>query len=56
MAHLGKTFGGYEVPKKFLFLSEDFTIESGMLTQTSKLKRSLVMQKYGEKLLALYNE
>jgi len=56
MAHLGKTFGGYEVPKKFLFLSEDFTIESGMLTQTSKLKRSLVMQTYGEKLLALYNE
>lgn len=56
MAHLGKTYGGYEVPKKFLFLSEDFTIESGMLTQTSKLKRNLVMQKYGEKLLALYNE
>lgn len=54
ISHLRKTYGGYEIPQKYLFLAEDFTIESGMLTQTSKLKRNLVMQKYGDQLIALY--
>jgi long-chain acyl-CoA synthetase len=56
IAHLRKIYGGYEVPQKFIFIAEDFTVESGMLTQTMKLKRPLVMKKYGEKLNALYNE
>ena len=56
IVHLRKIYGGYEVPQKFLFIAEDFTVESGMLTQTMKLKRPLVMKKYGEKLNALYNE
>ena len=54
IAHLRKTFGSYEVPQKFLFIAEDFTVESGMLTQTMKLKRPLVMKKYGEQLQDLY--
>jgi long-chain acyl-CoA synthetase len=53
---LRTTYGSYEVPQKFLFIAEDFTVESGMLTQTMKLKRPLVMKKYGEKLKALYND
>jgi Long-chain acyl-CoA synthetases (AMP-forming) len=53
--HLRKTFGGYEVPQKFLFIAEDFTVDNGMLTQTMKLKRLNVMKKYGEQLQKLYN-
>jgi len=54
ITHMRKTYGGYEVPQKFLFIAEDFTVESGMLTQTMKLKRPLVMKKYGEQIQALY--
>ncbi len=54
IAHLRKTYGGYEVPQKFLFVAEDFTVDNGMLTQTMKLKRPFVMKKYGEQLQALY--
>ncbi len=49
------TFGGYEIPKKFLIIAEDFTIDNGMLTQTMKLKRRNVLQNYGNQLNALYN-
>ncbi|MEE9910493.1 MAG: AMP-dependent synthetase/ligase [Deltaproteobacteria bacterium] len=53
-AHLRKTYGGYEVPQKFLFIAEDFTVDNGMLTQTMKLKRPFVMKKYGERIQNLY--
>ncbi len=54
--HLKKTFGSYEIPQKFEFIPEDFTVDNGMLTQTMKLKRQVVMEKYGDKLEKLYNE
>lgn len=47
-------FGGYEVPKKFIFIPEDFTLENGMLTQTMKLKRRVVMDKYIDQIESLY--
>ncbi len=52
--HLRKTFGGYEIPRKFVFIDEDFSLDSGTMTQTMKLKRQKIMEKYGERLLALY--
>jgi long-chain acyl-CoA synthetase len=52
--HLRKTYGGYEVPQKFLFIAEDFTADNGMLTQTMKLKRNNVMKKYGDMIKSLY--
>ncbi len=52
--HLRKTYGGYEIPKKFIFLPEDFSMENGMLTQTMKLKRVNVFKKYLDQLEALY--
>ena len=52
--HLRKTFGGYEIPQKFLYITEDFTVDNGMLTQTMKLIRRNVMKKYGDQLKALY--
>jgi len=42
--YVRKSFGGYEVPQKFLFIAEDFTVTNGMLTQTMKLKRSNVLK------------
>ena len=54
--YLQKTIGGYEMPKKFLFVAEDFSVENGMMTQTMKLVRRNVMEQYGEKLKALYND
>jgi long-chain acyl-CoA synthetase len=47
-------FGTYEVPKKILLMSEGFTVENGMLTQTLKLKRRAVLQKYQADIDRLY--
>jgi len=47
-------FGGYEIPKKYMYISEDFTLENQMLTQTMKLKRRNIVEKYGKDLNALY--
>ncbi len=53
--HLRKSFGGYEIPQKFLFIAEDFTVDNGLITQTMKLKRANVLKKYGEQIQALFN-
>jgi long-chain acyl-CoA synthetase len=52
--HLKKTFGGYEVPKRFIFLTSDFSVENNMLTQTLKLKRGVVVENYLEEINKLY--
>lgn len=54
--HLKKTVGSYEIPRKFEFILEDLTLDNGMLTQTMKLKRQVVMEKYGKILEDLYKE
>lgn len=48
------SYGGYEIPKKFVFLAEDFTLENGMLTQTLKLKRRAVVDKFGNEIESAY--
>jgi long-chain acyl-CoA synthetase len=52
--HLKKTFGGYEVPRKFIFLENDFSVENSMLTQTLKLKRGVVIENYQAAINSLY--
>jgi len=47
-------FGNYEIPRKFVFVAEDFTLESGMLTQTLKLKRRAVIEKFNEQIEEQY--
>ena len=47
-------FKGYEKPKDFAVVTEDFTTDNGMLTPTLKLKRRNVLAKYEGKLDALY--
>lgn len=51
---LKEKYGGYEIPKKFIFTDESFTVENGLLTQTLKLKRRLVIEKYKDEIEALY--
>ncbi len=49
-------YGAYEIPKKFIFISEPFTLDNGMLTQTMKLKRRVVVEKYKDQISALYSK
>jgi len=49
-------FGNYEVPRKLILMSEAFSVENGMLTQTLKLKRRTVLQKYQADIDRLYKE
>ncbi|MDZ4132698.1 MAG: AMP-binding protein, partial [Dethiobacteria bacterium] len=53
-AHLKKSFGGYEIPAKYLLIREDFTVENKMLTQTMKLKRRAVLETYADHIEQLY--
>lgn len=48
-------YASYEIPKKFVFLEEDFTLENGMLTQTLKLKRRVVVDKFSEEIEGSYS-
>jgi long-chain acyl-CoA synthetase len=46
----------YEMPKKVMLLEHDFSIESGDLTPTLKVRRRVVEKKYQRKIDALYAE
>lgn len=49
-------YGGYEIPKKFIFLTENFSLENGTLTQTMKLKRRVVLERYQGEIDAQYKK
>jgi long-chain acyl-CoA synthetase len=51
---LKNTYGSYEIPRKFIFIPESFSLENGMLTQTMKLKRRVVFDKYKDDIEKLY--
>lgn len=53
--HCG-AFKGYEHIRRFILASEPFTPENGLLTPTLKIRREPIMERYGEALLALYDE
>ena len=46
----------FEVPKKFLVLPRDFSIETGELTPKMSVKRKVVEQRYRAEIEALYGE
>jgi long-chain acyl-CoA synthetase len=52
--HLKKTYGGYEIPQRYIFVSEDFTMENGLVTQTMKLKRNAALKYYSKEIDKLY--
>jgi long-chain acyl-CoA synthetase len=47
-------YANYEIPKKFIYLTEGFTAENGMLTQTMKLKRRMVLERFKDRIEAAY--
>ncbi len=49
------SFKGFERPKSFVVVAEDFTTDNGMLTPTLKLKRRNVLKKYSGDLESLYS-
>lgn len=49
-----KELASYETIKRFEILPHDFSIESGELTPTLKVKRKVVAEKYKEQIEALY--
>jgi long-chain acyl-CoA synthetase len=51
---LKNTYGSYEIPRKFIFIDQTFSLENGMLTQTMKLKRRVVFEKYKDQIDKLY--
>jgi len=53
---LKDAFGSYEIPKKFIFIEEPFSLENGMLTQTMKLKRRAVFDRYKGLIEASYSK
>lgn len=53
---LKEKHGGYEIPKKFIFTDTPFTVANGFLTQTLKLKRRMVVEKFKNQIAALYQE
>ncbi|MGD0279172.1 MAG: long-chain fatty acid--CoA ligase, partial [Smithella sp.] len=52
--HLKKSYGGYEIPQRYIFISEDFTMENGLVTQTMKLKRNEALKIYLKEIEKLY--
>jgi long-chain acyl-CoA synthetase len=46
----------YEVPKRFVLVREDFSIEAGELTPTMKVRRRVVEQRYHDRIEAAYLE
>jgi long-chain acyl-CoA synthetase len=46
----------FETPKKFLLIPHEFTLESGELTPTLKVKRRVVETRYRDQIEALYLE
>ena len=49
-----RDLASYETPKKFVLIRDDFTIESGELTPTLKVKRRIVEKKYAKEIAAAY--
>jgi long-chain acyl-CoA synthetase len=47
-------FKSYERPKNLLIVTDDFTVQNGMLTPSLKVKRRAVVGKYEAQIMSLY--
>jgi long-chain acyl-CoA synthetase len=56
IAEATKELARFERVKKFRLLDAEFSIESGELTPTLKVRRKIVNQKYAEEIEAMYGE
>lgn len=50
-----KNLQGFEKVKKFILLPKDFEIESGEMTPTLKVRRSIVLKRYENEIAQLYH-
>ena len=56
VGEINRQLASFEQVKKFVLLGADFTQETGELTPTLKVKRKVVIKKYGNLLDALYEK
>ncbi|MGB0524353.1 MAG: AMP-dependent synthetase/ligase [Flammeovirgaceae bacterium] len=56
LAEYNSQFGKWEQLKKFVLLAQDWSVESGELTPTLKLKRRVIDKKYRDKIEGIYEE
>ena len=49
-------FTSFEKIKKFVLLPRAFTIENGELTNTLKLRRKVILDRYGVEIESMYEE
>jgi len=56
VAKFNELFGGWEQIKRFELLDAPWGIETGELTPTMKLKRKVIMEKYADRVEALYTK
>jgi long-chain acyl-CoA synthetase len=54
--YLQGKFGRYEIPKSCILIEDNFSVESGTLTQTLKLKRRKVIERYLPMIQRVYDE
>jgi long-chain acyl-CoA synthetase len=54
LAARSANFRGYEKPRAFRLILEDFTVENGLLTPSLKVRRKLVLDRYLPSLESLY--
>ncbi len=54
--HYGEKFKGFEGIKDFALISEDFTVDNGMLTPSLKVKRRKVVERYQSLIDSLYTK
>jgi long-chain acyl-CoA synthetase len=50
----GANYRSYEVPRKFKLLTEEWSIDNGMLTPTLKLKRNVVEERFRGEIDSMY--
>ena len=53
---VNKELSPWETVKKFVLLSDPFTIESGELTPTQKTKRPVITERYAEEIDSMYED
>jgi len=52
---LNESFGKVEKVKKFELLTDEWSVDSGELTPTMKVKRKVVIEKYDALIESIYN-
>jgi len=56
LAAINGSMARYETIKQFKILPAEFTVESGELTPTMKMKRNVVLKRYKEVIQGMYPE